>query len=320
MLLLFHKFKEIIRQTLLSASTSRFLPYWNLIIGVCGIICLCPLLSSISSKENLIDSNIIIQSPEFKNVGVALLIGASPMTLDSFIDIFSIYRFEGNFHILIGRACFALSTFILGLQITFRSDFLGFFSSYENCFHFTVWCYRISILSTTMFFISVADPSVITVIKTLILTIWACFNVYLYNSAYNESIAIITDWSMLLFLLFSVYFLIKQTLDIWIARESNPHSLYVKSFTVIASLGLVIRFTLSTIEYVSHNTNYIILSPTYLHNDAINLLLPKCAFVLLTILLTVIPGRIARQEAMTAKDHIIGTKLAYQRYISHELR
>ena len=45
-------------------------------------------------------------------------------------------------------------------------------------------------------------------------------------------------------------------------------------------------------------------------------------FVLLTIILTVVPGRIAREEAegVASKDHIDATKTSYERYFSHELR
>ena len=39
-----------------------------------------------------------------------------------------------------------------------------------------------------------------------------------------------------------------------------------------------------------------------------------------TIMISVIPGQIARYNVIATKDNIIATKQAYVRYISHELR
>jgi hypothetical protein len=62
------------------------------------------------------------------------------------------------------------------------------------------------------------------------------------------------------------------------------------------------------------------MKPNCIGNELITILVPIYMYVIAMGIMTVIPGRIARYEAIISKDHIISTKQAYVRYISHELR
>lgn len=56
-------------------------------------------------------------------------------------------------------------------------------------------------------------------------------------------------------------------------------------------------------------------------NSKIELLIIQIyAQTVVSVIMSIVPGRIARKETIEAKDHIIETKQAYVRYVSHELR
>jgi hypothetical protein len=284
--------------------------YWNIIYGAIGIFCLCTLIPNLNlSSKKCDDIHLDLQSPEVKIAGVVLLTTSCPMILDAVLDFFNENLFKRIGNGLIGRNVYAFSTFIFGFHIALQYDVSHIFQTYQVSFFFILWCYRIVVLSTTMFFISVADPTPSTAHKTQFLTIWACCNAYLVNLKYDSMSEFINIlWAG--WFLFGLFFFARHIYQIWKSQMTYSHLI-----TMITLIGLSIRGFLNLLSYFPE---YIPMSP--LDFKKMNILVAIYTYVVSTILCTVIPGRITRQEAINSKDRIISTKQAYVRYISHELR
>ena len=109
----------------------------------------------------------------------------------------------------------------------------------------------------------------------------------------------------------------RESYNLWKSRFSwnalnCAQFLYVNLFLFQVTL-VPFMFSFLFLYYLSGNQN----EDEYI---AIARVVHTFSDVIITIIFTVIPGRIARQDAVTSKDSIISTKQAYIRYISHELR
>ena len=302
--------------------------YCHLIFGVVSVLILCsliPILRMYCLNDNgKMDTN--FESKEFQTAGVSLLIASCTLTMDVLLDYFG--DKNANKHIWFGRACYAVTSIMVGLQFAWHYDYFQIFGSYESSFWFTLWCYRIVQISVTMFFVSLSDSSTSTFRKTLLITVWGCINTLLQifdNFLNYEPMISFSNISSILWMITSFTLFARNIFKLWKTRLTwsvldYTQFVYVGLFLSTVVLGGLVYFSFMLLKYISDHTNFVLLPMGYRENSQIAELIPIYLFVVTTMILTVIPGRIARQDAITSKDHIISTKQAYVRYISHEMR
>ena len=288
--------------------------YWNLIFGKIGLLVLFTLTlkRSSHSKESSVLENEIFQSSQVHYSGIVLLAISLPLLLDVALNLYSQNLFKNNNGILIGRACYTVSTILFGSQLTLQYDILHIFPSYEISFWFLLGSYRIAFLSTIMFFISITDPTTESNYPTITVTLLGCIAV-LFNTLKFGSIFLVNSLTLLYITFFS-FFLIRRNLNIWKQRTAYSHFLYVNLCFLFYALGYCIRLLMyyqpSCISTTCTNKIVYEAFP----------LISIYTYVIMAAVITVIPGWVAHNEAMSAKDQVIATKTAYQRYISHEMR
>ena len=296
------------------------LAYWNLIIGMIGILLLClliPILRTCATETGFS----VIESIELKFAGVALLVSSCTMSLDLLMDCFDKKYSEYTQHAWVARSFYAVTTFMVGLQYALQYDYLHAFIYYESSFWLAMWCQRIVLMSTLLFFVSISDTNPDTKLSTfrntVIINIVGCVSTLLQvfdNIMNDESMIPVARLSSLALLGLSCIMFSRQSYHLWKSQSSwDPLNyaqfLYVNLFLFQVTLLPLIFTTL--IGFSSTNKT---------ENEYIKKVLHIFTYVVVTIIFTVIPGRIARQDALTSKDNIISTKQAYVRYISHELR
>ena len=285
--------------------------YWNLIVCGIGLFCLFIITFINSSKLERIESS-VFQSKDAQNVGIALLASSFPLILDVSVNFCSQgLHINGN-GILLGRACYAVATFLFGLQLALQYDIFPLFLSYETSIFFILSGYRIVYTSTLLFFISVTDPIYNTVCPTIMLSTLASLITCLH--AMNGT----NNFLNFVYLLLIIIFLIRMDFRNRKYQKDCKHMLYVNLFIFKFVFDIAIRLPLMIYQYYSsHITNTSSLYRVYETAPMASLYL----YVLITAVLAVIPGWITTQDVIKSKDQVIAdTKASYERYMSHELR
>ena len=304
--------------------------YWNLVYGSIAIVVLFSLLPILKIySKGTDDVKIESESNEIKYAGVALLVASCTMIVDLIMDTFSTaaHSSEMTRHVRCGRTCYSLAAFMTGLQFVLKYDYFHVFSSYESSFWFGFWCFKIVVTSTLMFFVSITSSNSATFRKTAIVTIWGCCGLLLQvfdNILKYPSMTAVARLSTVLWVVFCLILFIEHNCQMWKTRVTWSVSDYANFSYVNLVLFKVVFFGMSLLlgffQYLSNTTSYVIIPHGYLSNEMSSKILPAYIYVVITIILSIVPGRIAKYDAITSKDHIIATKQAYVRYISHELR
>ena len=283
--------------------------YCTLIFGGIGIFCLLLIILfrlRHSSSEG--DSFPVFGSIQGTNTaGVALLVSSFPILIEAFSNLYIQRMGSINNKIVLGRACYAVATFLFGLQLTLQYDIFQIFSSYEDSVWFMFYSYRIVLVSIFMYFISATDSmesasSAASVVITILTCAVTCF-----DAADNIELRFgIKNVLTVIYIAFTTLFLTWQSLRAWRHQTTYLHFLYVNLM-----LGY---FVLDCPGFsVCHVTTIIV-------NGTSPMIASIYVCVLVATVLTVITCLIANHDVITYRDQLIATKKAYQRYYSHELR
>jgi hypothetical protein len=179
-----------------------------------------------------------------------------------------------------------------------------------------MWCLRFLVLSSILTCLCILKPTVFTIRQTSAAIIPVClfgalrFNFMAANYLIlaNISLYIVQIWLIVIFILTCWWgYKLYQTRKDWMAGD-YPCLLYWCLLFFTSGGPVVFNFF-----YYFHKIFYpnIPIANEY-------------AFIYIytatAVIISVIPGQIARYNAITSSNHIISTKQAYIRYISHELR
>ena len=294
--------------------------FCNLIVGCFGIIILC-LIPVICPTSEFNNSSYLIQnafrSNEFRNSGTILLVTSLPILLDVALDFFTKNVSKFTQYELVGRIFYAIVTCFVGFYISLQNEHFHLFANYETSVWVALWCQRIIFISTAMFFLSYANPEIYGFYSTLSINVMFCL------VAFSELYVDIID-RPLLYTIVQVYFYLFQCVSIlfcvyWSFKLCKISKLNwnTSNSTGFLYLSLYMTFILWVVCFTLLS---FFLSKDFLNSNIYLACFPVYSYIAVNILMTVIPGRIARQDAITSKDNIILTKKAYVRYISHELR
>jgi hypothetical protein len=302
--------------------------YWNLILGAIGVIgLLIPaiILKLVGNNNNVHQHDQVHDDPqmlkqfesiEFKLSGLALLISSCPVILDVFIDIIT-----GNNNLSenertcwITRLLISVVSALAGLQFTFQNNYFNVYGSYALNYLFIVWCIRFVWLSSILSCLCILRPylfqSHVTLLATGCLSFLGIlkFNIAVFNST-NTTLINITEiivkcWLFIFLIVFCF----------WGYKLLRPR----KSYSVDDYTCLLYWSTL----FCTHMGpfGFIVCFNFDFSNFPFNQTFHNYIYVAATVVISVITGQIARYNATVSKDHIISTKEAYVRYISHELR
>ena len=281
--------------------------YWNLIIGVVGILLL--LVITITNGHWLSNVHSSSQSIVTQNLGVSLLTSSLPLLLDAGINLSRSNNSSKSQQLLVGRAFYAIATFLLGLNLAAQYDIFQIFSSYEESYWFMLNSYRLAQMCSIAFFVSVTDHSGDSDFRAILISTLALMAVC-FNSLNWEVVPGIKNISYCLYLVSMVIYVIQENVQIWKNKRAHLHSLYLNIFFITFLFGFVIRI------YI-----FIFLSTTkgaLFFESSLSVVI--FIYIIYSTALGVIPNLFAHHDNMAYKDQIIATKTAYERYISHELR
>ena len=239
-------------------------------------------------------STLLLQTQEFENACRAFLFSSFPMLLDVGLDMFSREGSVKNSdnYVLIGRAIYALTTFVFGLLLTYTRN--------DTNFWLLLISYRFLFLSNLFYFITATNPVKNTSKTTL------AVNMFVTTFIHIAELMAATKLVFVLMLLGCIQIIKHSFQTKNLLQHNYKHVIYLN----LLIMSAVIRLLLRMVFMYFSSSNY----------DSLNVVTQIYYFAIITIFLTIIPGRVARHDAITSKDHIIATKAAYERYISHELR
>ena len=301
--------------------------YANLIIGAIGIFffLLIPILSKCESCNlNAIDNSSLaksLDSFEIRTSGVGLFVSACPMALDLIMDLFTGLEYSSikSRRCWIGRAAIAIITVMVGVQLALGYDYLHLPYEYVLSFRFAMGCLRITYISSFMFCLCIVNPAVFTAFQTLTFSIiTVAFTVIKFFGPTSNDANVSLCNTVISYIWFvSVFVIICSWITkLWKLRKSWT----VDDYTCIFYMFLL----MITIASMYSNLIFIWMlgSGTLDIQDSKinNLVVPISLQTACAVFMSIIPGRIARIEAIVSKDNVIETKQAYVRYISHELR
>ena len=298
-----------ILENVIILSASFHAAYWNLIFGAVSILVLLTLNLSNSQKVILSYDNSELYSTKALISGVALLVSSLPLLLDCAVNLWNTYIFKDYNAIRIVRVCYTVATFLFGLQLTLQYDIFHIFPSYEASFWFMLGSYRIVIISTIMFFISITDPTNESSYPVIAISLSACF-VALFHSLKFAKLYDASNFFILLYFIFSSAYVTRKFHQIWKKPTTFSHFIFVNLFFMILLSGFCMRLTFFFYFADVYASTMFYAFP----------FMSIYTFVAAAAVMTVIPGWVAHNETMAVKDQVIATKTAYQRYISHEMR
>ena len=295
--------------------------YLNLIFGGLGILCLM-IPAMIHRGQNEISpyseryQQSEVESIEFKISGVALLISSCPALLDSLISLFAGGLSGKDKKCLIGRLFLSSVTTLAGLMYALQRDYLGLFHDYLSSYWFAMWSLRFAWASSLMYFLTVLKPSLFTIRESTAMTVFFClFSAVRFNSlqfGYHVTARLalsIVEYGMPLLTIIILW----RGSKLWSLRKKwtvDDYScllywiLLIYTMSVSSIRALYYRLSIELANYVRPN----------------DILFFVDAITVSNIMMSVIPGQISKYNEVASKDHIIATKQAYVRYISHELR
>lgn len=266
-----------------------------------------------------------VTSCQFKSSSTTLVASSVPMIIDLILDImYSNQQSLRNPKFIaarIGRATICISGLTIGvIWSLFPLHFEGF-KSLPAYYLFTVSCLR-AILGISMWYLlNIANSDLFTFKQTLYLSLYTSFGTssqyiaIMYDSvgSYNLISSIFSYGYLLSYLVIYCAWMSKlfRTRDKWTNDNSKCLFYTIMSFFIVFSMYFnEIADIISMNEFANRFNN----------SGSELLAIDTYAFAVTVILISIVPGRIARLEAIAAKDHIIETRKAYVRYISHELR
>ena len=204
----------------------------------------------------------------------------------------------------------------VALVCALQKDYLGLFHDFEFSYLFAMWCIRFVWLSSMLYCLTVLKPSLFTNQGTSLISGYFCilgairFNfLHFGNKILAElCLALLEYWLPLFFIIMSWWFY-----KLWLCRKDWTVDDYSCLLYCLLILFLIAAPTLYGL-YFRHFTQ--ISSSARPYSKLFN----NYVFTIANIIMSVIPGQIVKYNVIASKDHIIATKQAYVRYISHELR
>ena len=292
------------------ASDSFHVAFWNLIFGGISVCCLLMSHSSTDAITLSFQVDSFLMSPESKHAGVALLVSSIPLLIDICVTLVNKNRFRTDDGILVGRIYYAIPTFLFGLQLTLQHDMFQYVPNYETNLMVLLLCYRIVLASSLNFFVCItADQNnnniciqgFQTIVSTMLFCLTSSMNI-LKSDCVLHGIKL-KEVSLVLYLLFGMLCFIQQILS----HISFTNFLYMCIHYLTGTFTIAILFLNSYLTKSSYIWNYLPLISIYMS-------------VFIAVLLVLIPGWIASYNAAQFQNEIAVMKIAYHRYMSHELR
>ncbi len=303
----------------------------NLLVGGVGIIfsfllpilTRCKLCNFSSLNHSAYAQSLLLI--DIRISGVALFVAACPMALDLIMDVFSAVNGSNEFSNETHRKCWisrvivTITTLLVGLQVALGYDYFNLPVEYVISFRFALWSLIITSATCFLFCLSTANPTIFTVFQTaafsFITTLYA-FLKFISGTAASDSVHMSTLIVSYVWFIFIFVMIVYWVYQLWRLKKSwsiDDYTCIFYMFLLILTMSsmlsnLVYSWVLNTSYYVVHSTH------------PINLLVPIYLQTACAVLMSIVPGRIARIEAIISKDNVIETKQAYVRYISHELR
>jgi hypothetical protein len=258
-------------------------PFYNLIIT--AIFVLIYQIPGILQQQNFDDSEIerSIESSMFKTSIVVLIFSSLPLILDLSMDFTSYLKSGVGTYDLLGRLIFSLTTLITGIRLLTKHDH-DFFSTLKIIFSF-----RTILYGCLMFCLCVSKPKLFTPVLTTTATTLMGFDLVLQYLAFGKYdllfvISYALSYILLGCLLLSIYWKLKK---MWRKKSFSPNN-YSSIFYLSIYLMLLCASYLAGAFGIA-NRSFLCLSPFQLSTVTY-------VYALSAILLTIVPGRIARMH------------------------
>ena len=275
---------------------------WSLIIAGLSIISITIALLCLETKfTSLVDtvaSDSIISHEAQLSYGI-LLVATGPLLIDTLFDYNDFYDTAKWKRYIFGRVPIALMGFLISLQFFVISTHPSIFSLTNNAaasYLYCLTCFRVVFIACLMFMLTNVMPSIfqgwLTTSITLMISTISCARMYTLGSGPKlaQVTAIANDICagiLGIVLIYWVYKLIK------IRKRMT-----VQSYTGILYLGAYCIGILISYISVFKTRPKRGFSPAFANFTSQDIAFVNCSYALMFIILTLVPGRIARFEAV----------------------
>ena len=275
---------------------------WNIIIAGLSIISIT--IALVYCKQNFISlndtsaSDSIISREAQLSYGI-LLVATGPLLVDTLLDYNDFYNITKWKQYIFGRVLIALTGFMISLQFFVLSDHPSIFNltniaaaSYLYC----LTCFRVVFTSCLMFMLTNVKPSIfqgwLTTFITLLISIICCTRMFTLGTGpeFAQATAItnnICAGILGIVLIYWVYKLIQTRKHMTV--EDYTSILYLFTFFI----GILISYI--TVFKTRPKNGASAAFSTFTAQDIAFI---NCSYALIFIILTIVPGRIARFEAV----------------------
>ena len=182
------------------------------------------------------------------------------------------------------------------------------FYTHESGFWFIDSSYRLIMFCVIMCLVCISDVTGRQSYHSVCLTLLSCIACCLHFTTSSLPVpSFVFQLKFISFVAYSLYmtfYILKQNALFLQNMVSYSHFLYINLLTMILLKDLAC----------------VLLQFLYVNDTIITMIINMITCMFLTIILTVIPGMVAYEEALDHKDKIIANKASHERYISHELR
>ena len=201
--------------------------------------------------------------------------------------------------------CYITTSCFAGLLLTLQNENFHLFATYESSVWVALWCQRIIFTSSVMFILSISNPEIFSISQTLLVNIAFCLLGFseLYIDIFDSLLLNIAALSYYgIFHFFSLLLCLWWGSKLWRSSTSWNTSNNTSAFYLAVFIFYIISALISLLIVTFHFFHTLYFKSS--------LLLPIYVSGMMNIIISIIPGRIVRLEALNSKDHIIATKQA----------
>jgi hypothetical protein len=272
----------------------------NLGVGAICVLLLCILGSLINvNPHNFQDISSVLSSLEFI-VGIwNMIIASLPIIFDLIFDSFIINKCKSRrqYYDYFGRLIFSMGLLVIGIQLPGKYN--SFFNS-QSKFLVLMYCLEVTSTSSLMFCLSLAKPSIFCSYITIGATSLVSVNTIIRLFLFRADLFICGGLSLCLISLVTIlvsfsYIFYK---NFWIKRNSWITEDYAALLYLSVYLIILIGSYVAPIELLLCADSSCI---SFDGQSTIHLMFNIYCYVLGTVMLIIIPGRIARMNAVALK-------------------
>ena len=275
---------------------------WSLIIAGLSIISitisLVCLEKNFTSLLDTVASDSIISHEAQLSYGI-LLVATGPLLIDTLLDYDDFYNITKWKRYIFGRIPIAVMGFLISLQfflISAHPSIFGLTNNAAASYLYCLTCFRVVFIACLMFMLTNVMPSIfqgwLTTFITLMISSISCTRMYTLGSGpkLTQVTAIANDICAGLLGIILIYWVYKLI-------KTRKH-MTVQSYTGILYLGTFFIGILISYISVFKTRQKSGFSPAFQNFTAQDIAFVNCSYALMFIILTLVPGRIARFEAV----------------------